>query len=195
MQAVELPSVVAIEYLHRQHARDEARFTLVFTHCEAVWDIAHQLITEHHLAVDAKLVRAGALLHDIGVYDLEPNEPYIHHGLVGSWLLQKAGFSEQLCRFASHHTGAGLTREDIETEKLPLPIKDFVPETAEERLVAYADKFHSKTDPPRFNALASIRKDLGKYGASKVARFEAWCQEFGEPDLKPLAEAFGHKIS
>lgn len=191
---MELPSPVAIEYLHRRLAGGEDKFALVFTHCQAVWAIARQLIARHHLQVDADLVRTGALLHDVGVYGLEPDEPYIRHGVVGAWMLGKGGSPELICRFASRHTGTGITKQDIEREKLSLPLEDFVPETAEECLVAYADKFHSKTDPPRFNSVASIRKDLGKHGEDKVARFDEWLKRFGEPDLKALAEQFDHKI-
>jgi uncharacterized protein len=191
---MELPSPVAIEYLHRRLAGSEDKFEVVFIHCKIVWAVARQLIVRHYLQLDADLVRTGALLHDIGAYSLEPDEPYIRHGVVGAWMLRKQGFPETICRFASLHTGAGITKQDIEREKLSLPLEDFVPEMAEECLVAYADKFHSKTDPPRFNSVANIRKDLGKHGEDKVARFDDWLKRFGEPDLKVLAEQFGHKI-
>lgn len=190
----QLPTPVAIEFLHRQTAGSAERFDLVFTHCQIVWAIAAQLIENHQLRVDVELVRAGALLHDIGVYILEPNEPYIRHGAVGAWLLQKNGYPDSLCRFASCHTGVGLSRHDIESEHLPLPDADFTAKTVEERLVMYADKYHSKTDPPRFNNLGSIKKDLGKYGEDKIARFNQLMSEFGVPDLKSLSQDFGHKL-
>lgn len=48
------------------------------------------------------------------------------------------------------HTGVGLTKEDVLVQGLPLPPADYVAITPEERLVMYADKFHSKTTPPTF---------------------------------------------
>ena len=190
----QLPTPVSIEFLHRKIAGSAERFELVFTHCRIVWAIADQLISTYKLPVDAELVRVGAMLHDVGVYLLEPHEPYIRHGAVGAWLLKKRGYPELLCRFASCHTGVGLTKRDIEAEHLPLPLADFTANTIEERLVMYADKYHSKSEPPRFNSAASIKKDLGQYGAQKVVRFEQLMAEFGEPDLKLLAQDFGHKI-
>jgi uncharacterized protein len=190
----QLPTPVAIEFLHRQTAGNAERFELVFTHCQIVWAIAEQLITSYQLEVDAELVRVGALLHDIGVYVLEPNEPYIRHGAVGAWMLQKNGYPDSLCRFASCHTGVGLSRHDIEAEHLPLPPADFTAKTPEERLVMYADKYHSKTVPPRFNSVGSIQKELGKYGEDKIERFKQLMAEFGVPDLKALAQEFGNKL-
>lgn len=61
----------------------------------------------------------------------------------GEAILKSEGFPEKLWRFASHHTGVGLTR-DVINQKLPLPEADYLVETDEELLVMYADKFHSK---------------------------------------------------
>lgn len=36
------------------------------------------------------------------------------------------------------------------SQNLPVPPADYLAETAEERLVMYADKFHSKSRPTRF---------------------------------------------
>ena len=47
--------------------------------------------------------------------------------------------------FAKRHTGAGLTKKEIIEQELPLPQQDFLPETTEEKLICYADKFFSKT--------------------------------------------------
>jgi hypothetical protein len=48
-----------------------------------------------------------------------------------------------------------------------LPEQDFTAESLEERLVMYADKFHSK--PPRFNSFAQYVAHAAKFGQEKFA--------------------------
>ena len=155
MSSLTLPSASEIEALHRKYAPAESVFELVFTHCKIVSDIATQLAEKSGANVDIELVRVGCLLHDIGVYPLfdkngaeTDTSKYITHGVLGEEILQNEGFAEGLCRFASHHTGAGITKEQIIESNLPLPHNDYLAETPEEKLVMYADKFHSKIQPP-----------------------------------------------
>jgi uncharacterized protein len=46
---------------------------------------------------------------------------------------------------AERHTGTGISYEQIIREQLPIPLQDYTPQTLEERLICYADKFYSKT--------------------------------------------------
>jgi uncharacterized protein len=119
------------------------------THCRIVCDISLQLIENSNLKVDRELVQTGALLHDIGVYplfesdgSLRKDANYITHGMEGERILKEESMPEVIWRFASHHTGVGLTKEDIVNQKLPLPASDYLAETDEELLIMYADKFH-----------------------------------------------------
>src|SRR5690348_10643585 len=104
--------ITRIDELHRDVAPDPSSLELVRTHCEIVWAVAEQLIRARGLAVDAELVRAGCLVHDIGVYLLN-GAPYIRHGVLGEQLLRDRGFPDELARFCAHHTGVGLTRAEI----------------------------------------------------------------------------------
>ena len=56
----------------------------------------------------------------------------------------KRGYPQH-ARVCERHTGAGLTKREIIEQELPLPQQDFLPETTEEKLICYADKFFSKT--------------------------------------------------
>jgi uncharacterized protein len=114
--------------------------------------------------------------------------------VLGDELLRDEGLPEELCRFCSHHTGVGLTRDDIERQGLPLPPGDYVAETDEERLVMYADKFHSKTRPPVFVSADSYAARVRRFGEDKEAAFKEMRAFFGEPDLTPLAAKFGHAV-
>lgn len=195
---MQIPSDKEILVLHEKHAPSEAAFELVYTHCLIVCDIAEQLLARNDLELDADLVRAGCLLHDIGVYplydsagDVDPKN-YLRHGVLGHGLLADAGFPERICRFASCHTGVGLTADDVLRNGLPIPVADYLAESGEEALVMYADKFHTKTDPPAFLTAASYAASVRRFGADKVARFESLRKRFGDPELAGLSRRYGH---
>jgi uncharacterized protein len=188
---MKIPTDAEIRALHERLAPSPQALALVYTHCEIVARIAGRLIGP---GLDPALVRAGCLLHDIGVYRLGAGEAYIRHGLLGHEVLAGLGFAETLCRFCSHHTGVGLTREDVRRQGLPLPVDDYVAETGEERLVMYADKFHSKSAPPRFVSAAAYAVTVTRFGDDKAAAFKAMVADYGEPDLAPLAAEYGHAI-
>ena len=187
MTGMEIPSDDEIRALHQRFAPTPQAFDLVHTHCRIVCRIAEQLVT----GVSVPLVRAGCLLHDIGVYRLDGAD-YIRHGVLGAELLRGLGLPEELCRFCSCHTGVGITREDISRQGLPLPPDDYVATTDAEKLVMYADKFHSKTTPPTFLSAAAYLRQVTRFGPDKAAAFTAMVDRYGEPDLPPLAAEFGH---
>jgi uncharacterized protein len=201
IEAMPLPTITDIETLHRKYAPSGEMLEWVFGHCQAVWDIAEQLIDEKSIEVDRGLVQVGCLLHDIGVYRLfdkpgalKTGVAYIAHGIEGREILQQEGLDEAVQRFASHHTGVGITKDEVETLRLPLPPEEYVAVTTEERLVMYADKFHSKEVPPCFNSYEWYKKFVVRYGEEKVARFVELGDEFGIPDLAPLAARYSQTI-
>lgn len=153
------------------------------------------------LAVDLELVKAGCLLHDIGVYELLDKDGkdredihYITHGIRGEAILKKEGFPEIIWRFGSHHTGVGLTKKDITSQNLPLPLQDYEAETIEEELVMYADKFHSKMTLPCFNTFEYYKQSVAKFGQDKSEKFAQMADKFGVPDLDPLIAKYGHAV-
>ncbi len=189
---MQIPGDQEIRALHEKHAPSSAAFDLVYPHCVIVCGIAEQLLARSDLGLDADLVRAGSLLHDIGVYrlydaaGLQLVGHYLRHGLLGHELLAEEGLPEAICRFASCHTGMGLSREDVRSQGLPLPVGDYLAESGEEQLVMYADKFHSKTDPPAFVTAAAYAVSIRRFGQDKAAAFAAMRERFGEPDLTPF---------
>jgi uncharacterized protein len=195
-----IPGDREIHALHKKHAPTPVALDLVYTHCLIVCGIAEQLHSRTGAGLDIELVRAGSLLHDIGVYRLydEAGEldhaNYIRHGVLGHELLLEEGFPEVICRFASHHTGVGLTREDVLRQRLPLPPAGYVAETGEETLVMYADKFHSKTSPPALLTADAYAASVRRFGAEKAAAFSAMRARYGDPDLAPFARAYGHRV-
>jgi uncharacterized protein len=186
---VRIPGPEEIRALHEKYAPTAEAFALVHTHCEVVWSIAEQLLSAPRLGhLDADLVRAGCLLHDIGVYRLYGDDGsldhanYIRHGLLGHEILEQEGFPETLRRFCSHHTGVGVTKDDVLRQGLPLPPADYLAVTDEERLVMYADKFHSKSRPSAFLSPDEYAAHVRRFGEDKVTAFEALRAEFGDPE-------------
>ena len=120
-------------------------------HSRQVADKALEIASRCNLDISLNEVETAAMLHDIGIYltnapdiDCHGSEHYICHGILGAELLRKEGFDEEIARVAERHTGAGLTIDDIDRQQLPLPRKDYLPETMLEKLICYADKFFSK---------------------------------------------------
>jgi uncharacterized protein len=197
---VPIPADEEIRALHERYAPTAEAFESVYTHCLIVCAVAEQLLEHHRPALEAQLVRAGCLLHDIGVYRLyDPagkldHANYIQHGVLGHELLRDLGFPEEICRFCSHHTGMGLTRDDVLRQALPIPARDYLAESGEEQLVMYADKFHSKTTPPVFVTADTYAMNVRAFGADKATAFASLRQRYGEPDLTALQHAYGHGL-
>ena len=192
------PTIEEIKLMHQKYAPSQLTFDIVFTHCQIVHDIADQIMNGKQLQVNKDLVNAGALLHDIGAYKLIDENGmfdkvnYIRHGIEGYKILLQEGMPEEMCRIAERHTGVGVTKEDILQRKILIPLKDYVAETMEEKLVMYADKFHSKT--PKFNSYATYSVYVQQFGQDKVDKFQTLASMFGIPDLEPLSVKYRHKI-
>ena len=135
-----------------------------------------------------KFIEEAAMLHDIGIIRCNApgihchgTEPYICHGRIGAEMLRGEGLPRH-ARVCERHTGAGLTRDDIVSQQLPLPQQDFLPETMEEKLVCYADKFFSKTRPDEEKTLEQAVRSLSKFGDEGVSRFMEWHEMFKTED-------------
>jgi uncharacterized protein len=115
--------------------------------------------------IDLKSVSIGALLHDIG----RAKTHGVQHGVVGGEILRKMGLGK-FARFAEHHIGAGIPA--AEARELGLPAKDFMPQTLEEKVVAYADKRISRNREISYEEAAKwFKTKFGKDHPS-VGRFE-----------------------
>lgn len=199
-----LPSFEKIEALHKKYAPNRAVYAINFEHCKIVAEIAQQLIDNNSLKVDRDFVRAAALLHDIGYYPLLdsrgnflPEKAQIQHALEGEKILRSEGLSDALCLSCLHHIGVGLTKEDVIKQSLPIPATDYLPTTDEERLVLYADKFHSKKKLSEltFNSFGYYEKLLDeRFGETSVRRWHALADAFGMPDIAALADKYHQPI-
>mgnify|MGYP001586228174 FL=1 len=195
---MKLPTVKEIRKLHLKYALNKKVFLLIFTHCQIIKDISKQLIRKNGLTIDRKLVMTGSLLHDIGAYRFIDQQGifdeinYIRHGIEGYQILSREGFPKELCLIAERHTGVGISKDDVVKQGLNLPARNYLPVTVEEKIIMYADKFHSKSS--RFNSFSAYALYVKRFGQDKVKRFQSLAQVFGIPNLKPLAEKYSQTI-
>lgn len=143
--------------------------------------------------VDPALVAAGAMLHDIGIVHCHApkilctgSEPYLAHGIIGARMLREYGAArgmeellEPFARICERHTGSGITAEEVRRQQLPIPERDYLPESVAEKVVCLADKFFSKSGDMQEKTLERVRRSMAKFGPGPAARFEELCRLFG----------------
>lgn len=154
-------------------------YNSVWSHSRLVADKALQLAQAHpELEIDLNFVYEAAMIHDIGVFLTNApsiyctgDQPYICHGVLGAELMRADGYPRHSL-VCERHTGTGLTVADIIAQNLPLPHRDMCPVSLEEKLVCFADKFYSKSNPDREKPLDKVRKSVARYGEDSLRRFE-----------------------
>lgn len=189
----------SVEILHHFIDPNEALYQVVYLHSRAVANFALRLADLHpQWAIDRSLLEEAALLHDVGVVRVDApsihcfgSEPYIRHGVLGAAMLRElasdvaahleddaAARLEACARVCERHTGTGLTIRAIEEGGLPLPKQDLSPQTLEEELICFADKFFSKTHLDQERTPQQARAKLEKFGQESLDRFDNWCERF-----------------
>ena len=194
--------------LYRYYPEDNALRRMLLHHSRQVCTRALQIVDRHpELGANRALVEAGATLHDIGIFRTDApgihchgTAHYLLHGIIGAQLLRKeaellrqkaehegstsslqeedTSFYEALARICERHTGTGLTRQVIAQRGLPMPDQDLLPETIEEQIICYADKFYSKSHLERERSIAQTIASLEKFGNAGVEKFRCWTELF-----------------
>ena len=167
-------------------ADNKLRWILI-THSTLVMKRAVSICDAHpELKMDRQFIIEAAMLHDIGIFRCNApgiecfgTEPYICHGLIGGKIMRAEGYPRH-ARVCERHTGAGLTKNEIISQNLPLPHQDFLPETLEEKLICYADKFYSKSHPTAEKTYEQAERSLAKFGKEGLERFHEWHELFEE---------------
>ena len=54
----------------------------------------------------------------------------------------------------------------------------YEPETLEEQIVCYADKFYSKSSPDHVRSVQETAQSLEKFGHAGVVKFLEWAKQF-----------------
>ncbi len=174
------------EIIDRYYPCDNELKQIYMAHANAVAGLALELAGRHpELGLDKELVYEAAMLHDIGIFLTDAprihchgSHEYLCHGYLGAQLLRTLGL-ERHARVCERHTGTGLTKEAIEAGGWDLPHEDFLPETLEEQLICFADKFFSKTkflNEPR--TFGQVVESMRKISDESVRRVEQWAEMF-----------------
>ena len=175
------------DIIKRYYEEGSKLYRLLLAHSVSVAEKSIEIVRLHpEWKLDEIFIRDAALLHDIGIYwTYAPeihcfgNYPYICHGYLGADLLRNEGL-ERHARICERHTGSGLSRESILHNRLPVPTRNMLPETLEEKLICFADKFYSKSHPDKERTITQIRKSLAHYGKSSLARWDEMHRLFYE---------------
>ena len=179
-----------VEILKKYGPQDQKAQKILLKHSVAVAELAKKIAQKQGLPPDKQsFVERAAMLHDIGIGKTNTPQlfcsgksPYICHGILGRKILENIGlFPEALV--AERHIGVGITKLDIKTRKLPLPMRQMSPVTLEEKIIAFADKYYSKSskDVSQRKSTKMVLEGLKTFGQNKVEIFLSWLDIFGEP--------------
>ena len=175
-----------IALIDKYYAASPELRNVLLTHSRQVADRALQILDRHpEWNVDRQFVEEAAMLHDIGIiycdapkiYCFGPHK-YIEHGYLGAELLRREGLPQHAL-VAERHTGTGITIEQVEREELPIPERDYCPQSLEEKLICYADKFYSKSHLGEEVALDKLKANIWKYGHDAIVRWNELEALFG----------------
>ena len=171
-----------VDRIINKYAVDEELRKLLIAHSECVASKSLEIAGQCGLdkEIDKQFVWDAAMLHDIGIVrcnapsiHCKGDLPYICHGVAGAEILRSEGLDDKFCRVCERHTGSGLTADEIKNQNLPLPHRDFIPETIEEKLICYADKFYSKSgDPTCEKSRDRIIGSMSRHGEDALRRFK-----------------------
>jgi len=138
------------------------------------------------VSLDLAFIEQAALLHDIGIFRCHAplihchgSEPYIRHMIIGREILEQEGLPAHAL-VCERHTGAGLTAEEVVQQNLPLPVRDYLPLSLEEKVICLADRFYVKPGELLYQELtpAQAREKLAKHGPAVLDRWQALCNLF-----------------
>lgn len=179
-------SMNADQIINRYYPEDNELKNIYIIHANAVTSLALDFASRHsELGLDMEFIKEAAMLHDLGIFLTNApriycygSEDYICHGYLGAELLRSLGY-ERHARVCERHTGTGITKQAIVDNGWNLPVKDFVPETLEEQLVCFADKFYSKTrylNEPR--SFEQVVESMRKISDESVKKVQEWAEIF-----------------
>ncbi len=157
--------------IDKYYADEPELRALLWRHSQQVAERCRLICDRHpELPLDRTFVEEAAMLHDIGIRWCDApgilchgDQPYLQHGPIGGRLLRREGLPRH-ARVAERHTGTGLSGLE--------------PETLEEQVVCYADKFYSKSRPDRVLTVEQTAQSLEKFGHEGVEKFLSWAKMF-----------------
>jgi uncharacterized protein len=185
---VKKSGIDAIEIVRRYYEPGSLAYDILVEHCNAVAKkavaIAGRLV---HESPDLVFIEEAAMLHDIGIFMTDGpgigchgDKPYVCHGYLGRELLEREGLPLHAL-VCERHVGVGISIADIDKQRLPIPRRDMLPASIEEKIICFADKFFSKKKDAlgREKTIDEVRRSMEKYGPDKLERFDEMLRDFG----------------
>jgi len=174
--------------LQKYYSSNSVTFDILMKHSELVTKKAVTIAQSHpELHADVSFIEEAAMLHDIGIFLTNAPElgcfgacQYIAHGYLGAAILRKEGLPRHAL-VCERHTGTGIALQEIIARKLPLPHRDMLPQSIEEQIICFADKFFSKSCNDKELSIKQIQAALARYGEAGLARFNGWAALFSLP--------------
>lgn len=166
-------------------AKDDALYSILVTHSQQVAELAVKIAESHpELNLDIPFIKEAALLHDIGIVQCDApgiacfgTHAYIEHGYLGAEMLRSIDLPRHAL-VCERHTGTGLTKAQISANKWHLPLRDMCPQSLEEQVICYADKFFSKTHLNTCLSVEHILNKMAPFGVEGELQFRKWMQIF-----------------
>lgn len=175
----------ALDIIEKYYDKNSDLYKLLVKHSAQVMNKALSIAKNHpELNANTQFITEAAMLHDIGIYLTNApsifchgKKPYICHGYLGADILRNEGLPKHAL-VCERHTGTGLSIEDIERQKLPLPHRDMIPISIEEQIICFADCFFSKSGDMTEKSVEKVRSQLSKFGTKTKDQFDYWCEIF-----------------
>ncbi|ELP92750.1 hypothetical protein EIN_371620 [Entamoeba invadens IP1] len=176
-------SVTPVDYitiLNKVYKDNAEAKAILLSHGESIYRLAEEISKKHpEYNVNLQFVKEAAYLHDIGIKFVSApalhcngTEKYILHGPLGADLLRTMNL-EALARVAERHTGTGLTAQNVQKQNILVSTqRNMMPQTIEEKIVCYCDKFYSKTKLDQIIPYEDIKDKLSKHGDDVVQRLD-----------------------
>ncbi len=175
--------------IHTYISPDSSVYRVYIPHVSLVTAKALKIAKKLDLSREKQVfIEEAAMLHDIGMIRVDQynnvsdgNLPYICHAPLGREILEYEGLPRHAL-VAERHIGVGISKQEIMKQKFPLPQRDLMPESIEEKIISWADLFFSKSPKKLWKekSLRDIRKTVKKYGKRQVNVFRQWFEEFGD---------------
>lgn len=174
--------------IHKYIPPNSLTYSIYMPHVTLVTTKALKIARKLELSEDQlHFIEEAAMLHDIGIVHVKAAKlgchgemPYICHIIEGRKILEAEGLPKH-AKIAESHIGVGgLTKAEIIAEKLPLPHRDMLCHTIEEKIISYADLFFSKNPQKIFmeKPIKQVREKVKKYGKREEKLFREWYKLF-----------------
>jgi uncharacterized protein len=153
--------------LLNKYAKNEELFKKVLAHSVAVEQKAAEIskeILDNGFFIDVDFISGASLLHDIGKFNT-PKGKELQHGVFGAEILLAEKLPGEALVAARH---LNISKEEIDTNNLDLPSEEYVPETIEEKIIAYVNKLFKEDKEITFEEAMKKAKKISEEAATRL---------------------------